>query len=45
VLTRNFRDRVLIWVGVTIVILSFALAFFGYGKFWVPEFLVRLAGG
>jgi energy-coupling factor transport system permease protein len=44
VLTRNFRDRVLIWVGVTIVILSFALAFFGYGKFWVPEFLVRLAG-
>jgi energy-coupling factor transport system permease protein len=45
VLTRAPRDRVLIWVGVTILIVSFALAFFGYGKFWVPEALIRLAGG
>jgi len=45
VLTRDFKDRVLIWFGVTMVIVSFALGIFGFGKFWVPEALLRLAGG
>ncbi len=45
VLTRDFKDRVLIWLGAAILIASIALSLFGYGKFWVPEALIRLAGG
>ncbi len=45
VLTRDFKDRVLIWFGVTMVIVSFTLSFYGFGKFWVPEALLRLVGG
>ncbi|MBI3174731.1 MAG: energy-coupling factor transporter transmembrane protein EcfT [Chloroflexi bacterium] len=45
VLQRNLRDYILIWVGVVMVALSFSLAFFGLGKFWVPEALIRLVGG
>ncbi len=45
VLQRNLRDHALIWLGVLMVSVSFSLAFFGLGKFWVPEFLIRLAGG
>lgn len=45
VLQRNLRDHILIWVGVVMVALSFSLAFFGLGKFWVPEALIRLVGG
>ncbi|MCI0554205.1 MAG: energy-coupling factor transporter transmembrane protein EcfT [Anaerolineae bacterium] len=45
VLKRDFKDRVLIWFGVAILIASLVLGFIGYGKFWVPEALLRLAGG
>jgi energy-coupling factor transport system permease protein len=45
VLQRNLRDHILIWVGVVMVAVSFSLAFFGLGKFWVPEALIRLVGG
>ena len=45
VLQRTFRDRVLIWAGVGIAILSLALATLGLGGFWVPDALLRLAGG
>ena len=45
VLKREFKDRLLIWFGVAILITSLVLGFMGYGKFWVPESLMRLAGG
>jgi energy-coupling factor transport system permease protein len=44
-LKREFKDRVLIWVGVGIMIISLTLGFFGYGQFWVPEALIRWASG
>jgi energy-coupling factor transport system permease protein len=39
------RDWVLIAFGILILTVSFALLFLGYGNFWVPEALIRLAGG
>jgi len=45
VLDRDFKDRVLIWLGVAILLGSIILGLFGYGLFWVPEVLIRLAGG
>ena len=45
VLERKTRDRILIWFGVGILIASLALGFLGYGNFWVPAGLIRLAGG
>ena len=45
VLDRDFKDRVLIWFGVAILVSSIVLGLFGYGNFWVPEALIRLAGG
>jgi len=45
VLKREFKDRVLIWFGVAILITSLVLGFMGFGKFWVPESLLRIAGG
>lgn len=45
VLERRTRDRILIGFGVVILIASLALGFMGYGKFWVPEALIRWAGG
>jgi len=45
VLERHTRDRILIWFGVAILVTSLVLSFMGYGKFWVPEALIRLAGG
>jgi energy-coupling factor transport system permease protein len=45
ILPRDFKDRVLIWCGVAILVASIVLAMMGYGKFWVPEALIRLAGG
>jgi energy-coupling factor transport system permease protein len=45
VLERDFKDRVLIWFGIALLVGSIALGFLGYGKFWVPEVLLRWAGG
>jgi energy-coupling factor transport system permease protein len=45
VLKRELKDRVLIWFGVAILVVSLVLGFLGYGKFWVPEALIRWAGG
>ncbi|MCC6500541.1 MAG: energy-coupling factor transporter transmembrane protein EcfT [Anaerolineales bacterium] len=45
VLNRDLKDRVLIWFGVAILVGSLIAGFMGYGKFWVPEALLRLAGG
>jgi energy-coupling factor transport system permease protein len=45
VLERFLKDRILIGFGVLILITSFTLSFMGYGKFWVPEALIRWAGG
>jgi energy-coupling factor transport system permease protein len=45
VLKRDFKDRLLIWFGVAILVVSILLSALGYGKFWVPEALIRLAGG
>jgi len=44
VLTRDTKDRILIWCGVAILIASVILGFMGYGKFWVPEVLMKLTG-
>lgn len=45
VLERKFKDRILIWSGVGIAILSLTLGVLGYGQFWVPDALIRWAGG
>jgi energy-coupling factor transport system permease protein len=44
-LKREFKDRLLIWLGVAIMLISLTVGFFGYGQFWVPESLIRLVGG
>ena len=44
-LDRDFKDRVLIWFGVAILVGSILLGLFGYGNFWVPNALLQLAGG
>jgi energy-coupling factor transport system permease protein len=44
-LTYRRRDRVLIAFGVLILLASVGVTFFGYGGFWVPEFLLRLVEG
>ena len=45
VLRREFKDRLLIWFGVAILMISIALGILGFGQFWVPEGLIRMAGG
>jgi len=45
VLQREFKDRVLIWLGVIILVVSLTLGVLGYGQFWVREALVRWAAG
>jgi energy-coupling factor transport system permease protein len=45
VLRREFKDRLLIWFGVAILMISIALGFLGFGQFWVPEGLIRMVGG
>jgi energy-coupling factor transport system permease protein len=45
VLTRERKDRILVGFGVVVLITSLALGFMGYGKFWVPDILIKLAGG
>ena len=39
------RDYVLIAFGILIMTLSLAISYFGYGRFWVPESLLRAWGG
>jgi energy-coupling factor transport system permease protein len=39
------RDYVLIAAGVLILFVSLVLSVFGFGKFWVPEGLLRMFGG
>jgi energy-coupling factor transport system permease protein len=39
------RDYVLMVFGAAMVLTSAALSMFGFGKFWVPEFLLALATG
>jgi energy-coupling factor transport system permease protein len=41
VLTYQFRDRVLIWAGIVMLVVSITIAIMGYGKFWVPESLLQ----
>ncbi|MEN4011518.1 MAG: energy-coupling factor transporter transmembrane component T [Chloroflexota bacterium] len=38
------RDRLLIGFGVILLLTSIALSLFGIGKFWVPQFLLAMAG-
>lgn len=45
VLTRETKDRILIWFGVLMLVTSLVLGIKGYGDFWVPEMLIRLVGG
>jgi len=45
VLKSEFKDRLLVWFGVAILVVSIGVAAMGYGKFWVPEALIRWAGG
>lgn len=45
VLVREKKDRILIALGVLILVCSIVLGFMGYGEFWVPDALIRLAGG
>lgn len=42
VLTYQLRDRILIAFGVFMMLVSITLAMMGYGKFWVPEFLIAM---
>jgi energy-coupling factor transport system permease protein len=39
------RDYALLVFGAVMLVLAIALSLFGYGKFWVPAFLIHLAGG
>ncbi len=39
-LTYRRRDYVLIAIGIVILLVSVALSLLGYGKFWVPAFLI-----
>lgn len=39
-LTYRKRDYILITIGVVILLTSMALSLLGYGKFWVPAFLI-----
>jgi energy-coupling factor transport system permease protein len=44
VLDRDLKDRILIWFGVAILVGSIILGMFGFGNFWVPEFMFTLFG-
>lgn len=39
------RDYILMALGVSILLVSLMASLFGYGQFWVPGWLLRLAGG
>jgi energy-coupling factor transport system permease protein len=42
VLERDFKDRLLIWFGVIILMVSIVLGLMGYGEFWVPASLIAM---
>ena len=42
-LSYGRRDRILIAVSVTVFLLSTVLSILGWGKFWVPGWLLRMA--
>ncbi len=44
-LIYQFKDRILIGVGLAILLFSLALSTLGLGDFWVPPALLALAGG
>ena len=39
----RYRDYVLVAFGILLFLASMALSMFGYGKFWVPDFLMSMA--
>jgi energy-coupling factor transport system permease protein len=39
------RDRILIAAGIILLVVSFGLLVLGFGGFWVPEFILKMAGG
>ncbi len=41
----QWRDRILIALGIIFLVGSIAVRVLGYGSFWVPEVLLRMAGG
>jgi energy-coupling factor transport system permease protein len=43
-LTYGLKDRILIGLGALILLASIILGLAGYGTFWVPPALLRLAG-
>ncbi len=43
VLERDTKDKILIWFGVLIFLGSLVLGLIGYGKFWVPDILLKMA--
>lgn len=43
-LSYDRRDRILIAVSVTVFLLSTVLSILGWGKFWVPGWLLQMAG-
>jgi len=45
VLERRTRDRILIGFGVLILLTSLTLSALGFGKFWVADVFIKLAGG
>ncbi|MEW5938728.1 MAG: hypothetical protein AB1750_03630, partial [Chloroflexota bacterium] len=45
VLTYRRRDRVLIWIGVAVLVVSIVVSILGFGQFWVPPGLLSLVGG
>jgi energy-coupling factor transport system permease protein len=45
VLTYQLKDRILIAFGVFILLASIIAGLMGYGAFWVPDALIKLAGG
>jgi len=44
-LTYHRRDRILVAFGILILVISFSVGFIGFGGFWVPPALLKLAGG
>jgi len=44
-LVYHRRDRILVAFGILILVISFSVGFIGFGGFWVPPALLKLAGG